>query len=156
MSSSYILYIILLVLMPLMAEADPADKKMQWPFKHNRYDKANRQHGMWKIHLADNTTLLRKGRYKHGKERGKWRYYYPDGKVRKIEYHKPNSNEFLIKIFHDNGQLEKQGMAKVVETERDIHYYWFGTWQVYNRQGQFSHTEYYEKGNEMTLNLAGK
>ncbi|WP_224744035.1 toxin-antitoxin system YwqK family antitoxin [Pontibacter aquaedesilientis] len=139
-----------------MATAEPVRKKLQWPFKPNRYDKANRQHGMWKLYLSDNTTLLRKGRYRHGQERGKWRYYYSDGTIRKIEYHKPGSKEFLVKIFHDNGQLEKQGMAKVVETARDIHYFWFGTWQVYNRQGQFSHSEYYEKGNEITLDLVGR
>jgi len=144
----------LLLLLPSGLAGQPALRKGVWPFKINRYDKQGRHHGRWKVYLTDNTTLVRNGRYKHGKERGTWRYYTAEGKLRKMEFHKPNADQFLVKIYHDNGQLEKQGMARVVETEKLIHYYWFGTWQVYDRQGQFSHSEYYVKGNEVSLKLA--
>lgn len=149
----FILLSLLLVLSPLMLAAQPAKKKGIWPFKINRYDKLNRPHGMWKLYLSENKSLLRKGRYKHGKERGKWYYFYPSGQVRKIEYHKLKEKEFLVQLFHENGQLEKQGMAQVVETPLKVHYYWFGTWQVYDERGQYTHSEYYEKGKEMPLNL---
>ncbi|PKV75450.1 toxin-antitoxin system YwqK family antitoxin [Pontibacter ramchanderi] len=154
MKVSYTLYFLLLFFIPFNSQAQTKSKKGIWPFQINRFDKEGRHHGRWKLYLSDNTTLLRDGRFKHGEERGKWRYYYPDGSIRKIEYHKPNKEEFLVKIFHDNGQLQKQGMARTEETERVIHYYWFGTWQVYNRAGQPTHTEYYEKGNEKTLDLS--
>jgi antitoxin component YwqK of YwqJK toxin-antitoxin module len=156
MKRCYTCCILLLLLLPLVLQAQPKPKKGIWPFKINRFDKEGRHHGRWKLYLSDNTTLLRNGRFKHGKERGKWRYYYPDGSIRKIEYHKPNTNEYLIELFHDNGALEKKGMARVVETERTIHYFWYGTWEVYNRAGQLTHTEYYEKGNEIKLDLSSR
>jgi antitoxin component YwqK of YwqJK toxin-antitoxin module len=139
----------------MTAQAQTVHKRGIWPFTVNHFDKEGRHHGRWKLYLSDNKTLLRNGRFKHGEERGKWKYYYPNGGIRKIEYHKPHTKEFLVKFFHDNGEVEKQGMARVVETERVIRYYWFGTWQVYNRAGQLTHTEYYENGNEMNLSLSG-
>lgn len=147
--------LLLFLLVPLLSAAEQPVGK-QWPFKKNRFDKEGRFHGRWKLYLPDDKTLLRNGRFRHGKEVGKWRYYYPSGKLRKLEYHTFGSDMFLIKFYHENGQLEKQGMAKVVETERDIHYFWYGTWQVYDSQGQFSHTEYYEKGKEITFKLASE
>jgi antitoxin component YwqK of YwqJK toxin-antitoxin module len=147
---------LLFLFIPLLLTAEPKYTKGIWPFKLNRYDKEGQFHGRWKLYLPDNTTLLRNGRYKHGKERGKWKYYYPNGTIRKIEYHKPHADRFLVRQFHENGKLEREGMARVVETERLIHYYWFGTWQVYDQQGQFTHTEYYEKGNEISLKLTAK
>ncbi|SIT79829.1 toxin-antitoxin system YwqK family antitoxin [Pontibacter indicus] len=158
MKKIYTFTLLLLLLLPLTMHGQVKQKPSKgiWPFQINRFDKEGRHHGRWKLYLPDNTTLLRNGRFKHGQERGKWRYYYPDGSLRKIEYHKPGSKEFLVRLFHDNGQLEKQGMARVVETDRVIHYYWFGTWQIYNRAGQLTHTEYYEKGNEIKLDLSKK
>ncbi|WP_157578714.1 toxin-antitoxin system YwqK family antitoxin [Pontibacter roseus] len=144
-----------LLLLPLLTLAEPRPKKL-WPFGRNRFDKEGQYHGRWKIYTADNATLLRNGRYRHGRETGVWRYYHPNGQLRKIEYHKRKSPFFLTKVYHDNRQVERQGMARVVETERDIHYFWTGTWQVYDRQGQFSHAEYYEKGREIRLELATK
>lgn len=150
-------YLVILLLLWICGagavQAQTLTDKGIWPFTVNRFDKEGRHHGSWKLYLSDNKTLLRKGRFKHGQERGKWKYYYPSGRIRKIEYHKPNTKEFLVKLFHDNGELEKQGMARVMETERVIRYYWFGTWQVYNRAGQLTHTEYYENGNEVKLQL---
>jgi antitoxin component YwqK of YwqJK toxin-antitoxin module len=154
MIRSFTCCVILFLLLPLGLMGQPAARKGFWPFKINRYDREGRHHGRWKVYLPDNTTLIRDGRYKHGKERGTWRYYAADGKLRKKEFHKPKADRFLVKIYHDNGQLEKQGWARVVETEELIHYYWFGAWQVYDRQGRFSHTEYYVKGNEISLRLA--
>lgn len=154
MKRRYTCYILLLLLLPLALQAQLKPINGIWPFKINRFDKEGRHHGRWKLYLSDDSTLLRNGRFKHGKERGKWRYYYPDGSIRKLEYHKPRSNEFLVKLFHDNGSLERKGMARVVETERTIHYYWYGTWEVYNRAGQLTHTEYYEKGKEISLDLS--
>lgn len=139
------------------ASAQKAERKGIWPFTVNRSDKEGRHHGRWKLYLSDNRTLLRNGRFAHGKEVGKWKYYYPSGRLRKIEYHKRGQTEFQVKFFHENGALEKQGMARVLESERVIRYFWFGSWQVYDRAGNLTHTEYYEQGKEMNLtqNRAG-
>ncbi|WP_461490271.1 toxin-antitoxin system YwqK family antitoxin [Pontibacter sp. HJ8] len=153
MNRRFIFLLLLILVLPLLTQAGPPLKKL-WPFHINRFDKEGRFHGRWKLYDAEQTILIRNGRFRHGKEVGKWRYYYPDGKLRKVEYHTNKSAGFLIRFYHDNGQLEKEGMAQVVETEREIRYFWYGTWQVYDRQGQFSHTEYYEKGKEIKLKLA--
>ncbi len=37
------------------------------------------------------------------------------------------------------------------DTREKIRYFWFGEWKVYDDAGNFSHTEYYENGNQVML-----
>lgn len=127
----------------LIAKAPEGDYRQGiWPFRINRFDNSNRFHGMWKIKGADGKTLLRKGRFKHGKEKGKWRYYYPSGQLMMVERYKRKLDYIQVRRYHENGALAREGQAKVEETKQKTRYFWFGNWKVYDEQGNFSHMEY--------------
>ncbi|WP_237586917.1 toxin-antitoxin system YwqK family antitoxin [Pontibacter russatus] len=144
-----------IALLPYGADAQQTRQKVSektakgiWPFRINRMDKLGRYHGMWKLKGPDGETLIRKGRFRHGREVGTWRYfYYPSGRLYMLERHLRRQDFMTVQCFHENGALAREGQARVDETERDIRYYWFGSWKVYDERGEYSHSEYYEKGN---------
>jgi len=134
------------------AQTEPEPKKehfkrKRWylPFQTNAFDKNKEYHGRWKLYLQDN--LVRNGRFKHGQEVGTWRYYYPSGNIYMVEKYKRNSPVIEVWRYHENGKLAKSGKAKYYNTETLAHYYWEGEWNVYDEQGNFTHTETYLKGN---------
>jgi antitoxin component YwqK of YwqJK toxin-antitoxin module len=154
-----ILFFIAMMLLPLLAPAQqPTEnsKRMAakglWPFRFNRTDKLGRYQGLWKVAGPDDNSIIRKGRFRHGREVGTWRYYYyPTGNLYMVEKRKRKQEHIQVQYFHENGALARSGHARVDETVLDIRYYWYGTWKVYNEQGAYSHSEYFEKGNLMVL-----
>ncbi len=121
-------------------------KKWYQPFKTNAFDKEGEYHGRWKIYINNEQDLIRNGRFRHGKEVGTWRYYYPGGGLYMIEKYKRGSDNILIRKYHENGQLGRTGQARIIRTPKETHYYWDGLWQVYDEKGKFTHTETYVKG----------
>lgn len=116
-------------------------------FKINRFDKEGKYHGRWKIYFGEDEKVIRNGRFRHGVEVGKWKYYYPDGTRYMVEKYSRHDNTISIKKYHENGELARQGVARIIRTPTQDHYYWFGEWQVFDEQGNFSHTEVYKTGN---------
>ncbi|WP_276495936.1 hypothetical protein [Pontibacter litorisediminis] len=115
-------------------------------WKTNRYDKQDRQHGRWKLYLGDDETLIRNGRFRHGVEAGKWKYYYPNGTLYMLEKYNRRDNIIHVQKFHENGKLARSGQARMIRSTFKDHYFWFGEWQVFGEDGKFSHTETYESG----------
>jgi antitoxin component YwqK of YwqJK toxin-antitoxin module len=120
-----------------------------WPFKINRFDKEGRYHGRWKVYLGEgkDKVLIRNGRFSHGKEVGKWRYYYPSGSLYIYEEHKRWENTFQMKRYYENGNLKKEGQAIMINNGKAVEYFWYGEWKVYDEQGNYTHTEVYDNGN---------
>ena len=151
--------LIAFMLLPLLAEAQllaKAPKKSYgrgiWPFRINRFDKEGKFHGMWKIRGSDDKTVIRKGRFRHGRVVGTWRYYYyPSGSLYMVEKHKRKLDYIPVKRYHESGALEKEGQVRVEDTPEKLRYFWFGEWKVYDEAGNFSHTEYYVNGNQVGL-----
>lgn len=149
------LLILLFVLLPVLTYAQVETertaptkiKKWYHFFRTNAFDKDGAYHGRWKIYINNDQVLVRNGRFRHGKEVGTWRYYYPNGGLYMVEKHKRRSDNVLVKKYHENGNLAKVGQAKMISTDEVAHYYWEGVWQVYDEQGNFTHTETYLKGN---------
>ncbi|HEY4650643.1 MAG TPA: hypothetical protein VIG72_04470 [Pontibacter sp.] len=141
----------LLLLLPVMAEAQTAVPFKIWrwylPFQVNKFDKNQEYHGRWKIYEDDTRVLRRNGRFRHGEEVGTWRYYYPGGTLYMVEKYKRNSPTIQVTRYHENGKLAKTGIARIYRDKTMAHYYWDGDWQVYDEQGNFTHTETYQKGN---------
>ncbi|WP_237144202.1 toxin-antitoxin system YwqK family antitoxin [Pontibacter pamirensis] len=144
------------VLLPFLAEAqliakapDGDYQKGNWPFRINRFDNSGRFHGRWKVLGLDDKTVIRKGRFRHGRERGTWRYYYPSGKLYMVEKYKRRLDHILVKRYHENGALAKVGQARMEDTTEKTRYFWFGNWKVYDEQGNFSNNEYYENGHQV-------
>lgn len=143
-------FILLLLIMCLAANTAEAKAEWSWwPFKINRFDKEGRFHGRWKIYLGEgkDKVLIRNGRFRHGLEVGKWRYYYPSGVLYIYEEHKRYQNVYTMKRYHENGNLMKEGQAMTVNNGKGVKYFWFGEWKVYNEQGEYTHTEVYKDGN---------
>ncbi len=90
--------------------------------------------------------MIRNGRFRHGREVGTWKYYYPDGTLYMIEKYSRHSPEVAVSRYHENGKLARTGKAVQVSTTTMDHYYWTGPWQVYDKQGNYTHTELYENG----------
>ncbi|MBC5773539.1 hypothetical protein H8S95_05645 [Pontibacter sp. KCTC 32443] len=145
------LYILFLMLLPTICTAQIAVpyKIKRWynPFQVNAFDKNKEYHGRWKIYINDDKDLIRNGRFKHGKEVGTWRYYYPGGGLYMKEKYTRNSPVIQVWRYHENGNLAKSGNAKLYRDSTMAHYYWEGEWQVFDEQGNLTHTETYLKGN---------
>ncbi len=146
------LYLLLLLYLPLSTQAQQQPKGI-WPFRTNQLDKEGKYHGRWKIGADDNKTLLRNGRFRHGREVGTWKYYYPSGKLMMVERRKRNHNYIQVMRYHENGELARVGQARLVTAGNIARYYWFGDWKVYDINGKFSHREYYENGKPVVFTL---
>lgn len=133
--------------LPLVPQAKQKPKKGFLFFRMNRFDKAGEYHGRWKVFFGDDEALIHKGRYRHGTAVGTWKYYYPSGVLYMKEKYSRQSNLIRVQIFHENGELAKEGNARMSNSSTVEHYYWFGDWKVYDAQGDYSHTELYEGGN---------
>ena len=137
--------LIVLLLMPLLAAASPGEKRAGL-FRINRFDKEGQFHGKWKVYINDGKTLVRKGRFRHGKEVGKWRYYTQDGQRLMEEKYKRSRNYIQVWRYHENGRLARTGQARMIDSGNILRYFWFGEWKVYDSNGAFSHTEFYDQG----------
>ena len=138
--------------MCMLFSASPATASVEWPwwpFKINRFDKEGRYHGRWKVYLGEgkDKKLIRNGRFRHGREVGTWRYYYADGGLYILEKHKRRENTFTMKRYYPNGNLMKEGMAIMINNGKGVVHFWYGEWKVYDEQGNYTHTEVYNKGN---------
>ncbi|OKL41510.1 toxin-antitoxin system YwqK family antitoxin [Pontibacter flavimaris] len=150
----FILTVFILVALPFAAVGQERETKADKPkkqgmlfWKINRYDRQDRYHGRWKVYLGDERTVIRNGRFRHGAEVGKWKYYYPSGTRYMVEKYNRRNNIIEVQKFHENGNLARQGTARIIRSTFKDHYYWFGDWQVYDAQGNYSYTETYQSGN---------
>ncbi|WP_299757131.1 hypothetical protein [uncultured Pontibacter sp.] len=146
-----IISLFILLNLPLLAFAQEtaskkikADKQGFLFWKVNRFDKHGKFHRRWKVYVDE--QLVRNGRFKHGIEVGKWKYYYPNGSLFMVERYNRRNNIILIEKFHENGNIARKGTARIIRTPTQEHYFWFGEWQVYDEQGSLSHTETYRSG----------
>lgn len=125
-------------------------------FKLNRTDKKGERHGKWKTYWDDEReNVYRKGKFKHGVESGKWKYYDEKGNVVKTEKYVSNRKIIITKNYFASGRLESEGEAHLLnETDGTLHYFWQGTWRFYSQKGEFIREEEYVKGKKVILNKA--
>ncbi len=90
--------------------------------------------GRWVLyHDASKTKIESRGRYKKGIQKGKWRYYEENGSLSKVEIYR--FKKIKTTFYHPNGKIKKLGQAKIVIDEKELHYYYFGNWLVYDSAG---------------------
>ena len=113
------------------------------PFKLNKFDKKGFRHGKWKSGTGT-------GRFRHGKEKGLWKYYALDSLNNNYLYKKEKYKVFkkiiLTSHYFPNGKISSEGQAKIIDDEIEIHYYWFGHWKYYSENGILIKTVFYEQG----------
>ncbi|OUJ76270.1 toxin-antitoxin system YwqK family antitoxin [Hymenobacter crusticola] len=113
-----------------------------------RYDQQLRQHGPWPAYYdATEQRYLARGRYRHGRYAGHWRYFGPTGVLERSERfaHHPYGL-MTVTEYHPNGRKWRRGQARIVDEGKQIHFYWFGEWKVYDPAGQYLGIEHYDRG----------
>lgn len=139
-----------LVVLPVFVTAQevikPVAPKGFLGFNINRTDKDGNYHGRWKVYFGEDNTVIRNGRFRHGHEVGTWRYFYPDGTRYMKEKYSRNSEQVKVEKYHENGNLARKGVARVIKTSTMDRYFWFGDWEVFDTNGNFSHIEVYDRG----------
>jgi hypothetical protein len=121
-----------------------------WPLGHarNHRDAKGQRHGYWQEYFdAAEKQVANRGRYRHGRPVGLWRYYNPNQQLeRKERYLRVPARQLAITYYHPNGQIARQGRAQYVLQPDGAQFYWFGEWKRYSESGQAETPEYYVKG----------
>lgn len=84
-----------------------------------------------------------KGRYKKGIEVKTWKQF-ANGKCIKKEVYK-NGICHTINYFQ-NGKIASIGQTKMIETKENVHWYYFGDWKFYDKNGKMTFLKKYENG----------
>ncbi|KUG05998.1 hypothetical protein ASU33_01080 [Solirubrum puertoriconensis] len=127
----------------------PACKVQHGPigfWSRNRLDAQEERHGPWRFYFDSNETqLVSRGHYYHGRPRGHWRYYTFEGKLDHDDRYR-HGGLMLVRHFHANGQIARRGQARLSSDTVQVQYYWFGIWQLYDDKGRATGWELYDKG----------
>ncbi|WP_135532686.1 toxin-antitoxin system YwqK family antitoxin [Hymenobacter wooponensis] len=114
----------------------------------NHRDAKGQRHGYWQEYFdAAESEVANRGRYRHGRPVGVWRYYNPTQQLeRKERYLRIPAQQLAITYFHPNGQIARYGRAQYVLRPDGAQFYWFGEWKRYSALGQVEASEYYVNG----------
>ena len=125
-------------------------------WSHNRFDRQDQRHGPCRGYLdAQEQHLLSKGRYRHGREVGRWQYFSPTGQPERTErFQRHPADLITLTLYHPNGQVAKQGQARLQLGELSDHFFWFGEWRCYDATGRPLPSESYRNGIRVATPLA--
>ena len=118
-------------------------------WSRNRFDRSgDHRHGPWRGYLdAQEEHLLSKGRFRHGRQVGRWQYFSPTGQRERTErFHRHPAGLVTLTMYHPNSRVAKRGQARYVSTAAEEHFFWFGKWRCYTETGRELPAEYYLNG----------
>ncbi|MBT2556883.1 hypothetical protein J7E24_03745 [Hymenobacter sp. ISL-91] len=116
-------------------------------WSRNRFDQQEQRHGPWRTYLDAQQHLLNKGRYRHGREAGRWRYFSPGGLPERTErFHRRPAGLITLTVYHPNGQIARRGKARYQSTATTERFFWFGEWRCYDETGHPLPSEFYVNG----------
>ncbi len=112
--------------------------------KTNNQTVHKKRQGLWiETYTLDSAHYKSIGTYKDDDPVKKWRYYLNSQLIKKERYHKTYCK---TKLFHQNRKKQAKGITKLDIKDKDIHWYYSGTWKYYNSNGQLITTRTYNKG----------
>lgn len=112
----------------------------------NRLDRHGDPIGRWNVYYDDaQARPLTRGHYRHGQPVGRWRYYAPTGNLVRQERYRSRGLSDLT-YYHPNGQVARQGHARVVSGPDGLHFFWFGEWLNYSETGALFKIETFQNG----------
>lgn len=112
----------------------------------NRLDRHGDPIGRWNVYYDDaHAQPFTRGRYRHGQATGRWRYYAPTGALVRLERYRRHGLSDIT-YYHPNGQVARQGQARVADEPDGLHFYWFGEWLSYSETGVLQKVETYQNG----------
>jgi ribosomal protein L31 len=95
---------------------------------------------------TDNINEVRyqsKGKYKKGVEIKTWRHFANNRLVKKEKYKKGICH---VTSYHPNGKIASIGQTKMIETKEDVHWFYFGDWKFFDKNGKATFLKKYENG----------
>jgi antitoxin component YwqK of YwqJK toxin-antitoxin module len=129
---------------PVVKKIDYADTNVN---NVNKLDRKKRRDGSWEFYWDDNNSIVSSsGKFRRGKQVGTWKYYNQQGKLERVEHNKWYTHKIKTQQYHPNGQLQKEGFAKVKVSKEYVDYYWYGDWKCYDENGNYTKTEVYKHG----------
>ncbi|MGZ4056112.1 MAG: DUF6624 domain-containing protein [Bacteroidia bacterium] len=114
--------------------------------KINRMKHMERQ-GKWIIYRDSTKQIYQTGRYKNGDPKGLWKFYDEAGNLSKTELYR--SKKIKFKFYYPNGTIKKRGKAKTVLEEKNLHFYYYGTWYNYDSTGVLTKKQVYDYGSKI-------
>ncbi|MCP4553180.1 MAG: hypothetical protein GY834_14330 [Bacteroidetes bacterium] len=112
---------------------------------YNKLDKNGKKMGLWLSYWDKKKTIYHtKFHYKNGREIGVNKTYNRDGKLMTKERHV--KGRIKVKIYDEQGKLQRKGWAKIDFNAENLHFYWHGRWKFYNEKHQLVGISMYEKG----------
>lgn len=114
----------------------------------NRY-KHNERQGRWIIYQdSTNKQIDNIGRYRKGIPKGTWKYYDSQGHLIKKE--KYLFGKIKTNYYYPNGRIQKQGMARILISEKVLHYFYYGDWLTYDTNGVLITKQVYKDGTRIS------
>ncbi|WP_281322206.1 hypothetical protein [Flavobacterium aestivum] len=103
----------------------------------------HQREGKWITVDTLDYVYITKGKYKKGKEKGTWKYLYNGKVVRKERYKNGICHAYF---YYPNGKIMKRGYTKLDSNDTVNHWYYYGKWYCYNKNGILTTIKTYEKG----------
>ncbi len=100
--------------------------------------------GKWKVYYPDTKKIYYKGRF-HNSVPKKLTYYYPNGRVSRIDKYVNSGNIHTI-FYYENGVKDLEGDASLVQNGDTSLYQWQGPWQKYDTTGKHIEVQTYRRG----------
>lgn len=94
--------------------------------------------------VVEGQSEVHKGRYdKNGFQKGTWRY-----KRNGVLYKKEEIRDSIAHTtyYYPNHKIESFGKTVLVKNNQDLHYYYTGSWFVYDTKGRLIQVKHYNKG----------
>ncbi|TDS62065.1 hypothetical protein [Myroides indicus] len=103
--------------------------------------------GRWVFKTTiDKDKDVHRGRYdQKGFQKGTWRYRL-NGKIYKKEQF--NNKVAYVTEYHKNGTIAALGQTRLEIVGDGLHWYYFGSWFIYNTKGELTDVKHYELGIE--------
>lgn len=103
-----------------------------------------KREGLWiETYAIDSARYKSIGTYKNDDPIKKWRYFLNEKLIKKERYHK---NYCKTKLFHENRKTQAKGKTKLDSNDKNLHWYYAGTWKYYANDGKLTTTRTYDKG----------
>ena len=114
-----------------------------------RLDRQGQRHGRNATYYDEaHTQLFTRGRYRHGRPVGCWRYYAQAGELQRQERYRLGLSE--IAYYYPTGRVARRGRARTVDEPHGAHFYWFGEWQYFSPAGALDSVQVYEVGKRIS------
>ena len=110
--------------------------------------------GLWVSKEGDGQTGYKsRGRYKQGREKGVWKYFYNDTLYQKDKY---SGNSARVRFYHPNKKISARGNTLMDYNGKLAHWYYNGDWKYFDVQGKLVKTVTYKKGSPIAEIPSGK